>query len=361
MSSSSSNSLSTSMTATTPAEPVVHKSIQSFREFRRTALFPSPQNPQSPQQQQRTLGFVPTMGALHEGHLSLVETARRQNDVVVVSIFVNPTQFGPNEDFDKYPRQFEEDYKLLSKFGVDHILAPTNNQEMYNPGHVTSVHLDGFDELPEGKVRPGHFDGVATVVTKLLNIVQPTRAYFGQKDAVQCVLIQRLVEDLNMDVDVRIMDTVREHDGLAKSSRNAYLSKEERTAACIIYKSLVGAQTLFDERRRQRHSQQRQMHSDGDDKSSSTLLPSSEIITTVQTILESEPLVSEIQYVSVDDRRTMKPLQDVLLVSDDGSSDNVSSSSSSAATTKTTNHVGAIVSLACKIGSVRLIDNIVLK
>ena len=351
MSSSSSNSTRTTATTT---EPVVHKSIQSFREFRRTALLPSHQDLQSQQkqQQQRSLGFVPTMGALHEGHLSLVETARRQNDVVVVSIFVNPTQFGPNEDFDKYPRQFEEDYKKLSKFGVDHILAPTNSQEMYNPGHVTSVHLDGFDELPEGKVRPGHFDGVATVVTKLFNIVKPTRAYFGAKDAVQCVLIQRLVEDLNMDVDVRIMDTVREHDGLAKSSRNAYLSNEERIAASIIYKSLVGAQTLFDECRQR----QRQKRSDGDNT-----LQSSEIIATVQRILKSEPLVSEIQYVSVDDRRNMKPLQDVLLVSDDGSSSNASASFAAAAAAATKDPHGAIVSLACKIGSVRLIDNIILK
>jgi pantoate--beta-alanine ligase len=280
------------------------------------------------------------MGALHEGHLSLVETARKQNDVVAVSIFVNPTQFGPNEDFDKYPRQFDDDFKLLSKYGVDHILAPTNSQEMYNPNHVTSVHLDGFDDLPEGKLRPGHFDGVATVVTKLFNIVKPTRAYFGQKDAVQCVLIQRLVEDLNMDVDVCVMDTVREHDGLAKSSRNAYLSSEERAAASIIYKSLLGAQELFNQHKEQQRQQGSEQHS-----SKATSLSSSDIIAAVRNILETEPLVSEIQYVSVDDRRTMRPTKDVAVLG-------TSPSSSS---------VGAVVSLACKVGSVRLIDNIVLK
>lgn len=254
------------------------------------------------------------MGALHEGHLSLVKEARQHNDIVVASVFVNPTQFGKGEDFDKYPRQLEQDSDLLGEYGVDHLLAPSI-EDMYGKHHATFVDCEGFDDIPEGLARPGHFRGVATVVTKLFNIVRPTNAYFGQKDAAQCVLIRRVVEDLNMDLDVVVMDTIREADGLAKSSRNAYLSPTERRAAPVVYRSLVAAKEAFNR-----------------DPSVS----SAELVATTRKVLQSEPLVSEIQYISVDSKATMRPIS------------------------QPTKEDGAVISLACKVGSVRLIDNILL-
>jgi pantoate--beta-alanine ligase len=195
----------------------------------------------------------------------------------------------------------------------DHLFAP-GIEDMYGKFNVTYVDCSGFDDIPEGRARPGHFKGVATIVTKLFNIVQPTNAYFGQKDAAQCVLIRRIVDDLNMDINVIIGDTVREDDGLAKSSRNAYLSDSERRAAPVVYRSLMAAKELFDR-----------------DPSVS----GSDLVLTTQGVLKSEPLVSEIQYISVDSKETMQP------------------------TSRPTKD-GTIVSLACKIGSVRLIDNVAL-
>ncbi|CAJ1966987.1 unnamed protein product [Cylindrotheca closterium] len=283
------------------ATPILYQSISAFRSMRRE-LQPSIK-----------IGFVPTMGALHDGHLSLVREARKHNDIVVASIFVNPTQFGPNEDFDKYPRRLEKDSELLAEYGVDHLFAPKID-DMYGKNHVTKVDPQGFDDTAEGRSRPGHFSGVATIVTKLFNIVKPTNAYFGQKDAAQCVLIKRVVEDLDMDLNVVVMDTIREDDGLAMSSRNAYLKPDERAGAPVIYRSLSAAKALFKEKK---------------------TIESAALINVVRKGLESEPLVSEIQYITVDSKATMQPLE-------------------------TVDEAGAIISIACKVGSVRLIDNAVL-
>ena len=185
----------------------------------------------------KSIGFVPTMGYLHEGHLSLVRKARKENDVVVVSIFVNPTQFGPNEDFNRYPRDLERDLKLLENEKVDFVFNPTV-EEMYPSGYATYVIVERLTEVLCGRSRPGHFKGVATIVTKLFNIVKPTRAYFGQKDAQQFRVLKRMVEDLNMDVEMIEVPIVRENDGLAMSSRNVYLSPEERKQALSLYESL---------------------------------------------------------------------------------------------------------------------------
>ncbi|KAG7345221.1 pantoate-beta-alanine ligase [Nitzschia inconspicua] len=287
-------------TASRTTKPILYSTISSFRKFRRNVL---------PTQ---SIGFVPTMGALHEGHLSLVKKARHHNDIVIASVFVNPTQFGQGEDFDKYPRQLKQDSELLADHGVDHILAPSID-DMYGNHHATVVNVKGFDNIPEGLARPGHFQGVATIVTKLFNIVQPTNAYFGQKDAAQCVLIQRIVEDLNMDMTVVVMDTIRERDGLAKSSRNAYLTPIEREAAPVVYRSLKTAKQLFDQKPN---------------------ASSAELVAATRNVLQSEPLVSEIQYISIDSKDTMQPVAQP--------------------------KAGAIISLACKVGTVRLIDNIVL-
>jgi len=281
----------------------LHQTIQAFRVLRRT--FPHG----------KSIGFVPTMGALHDGHLSLVQRAREKNDIVVASIYVNPTQFGPNEDLDKYPRQLEADTKVLEQLGVDHIFCPA---EMYMAQHRCFVDPVGFDDLREGKARPGHFRGVATIVTKLLNVVQPTRAYFGQKDAAQCVLIRRVVNDLDMDIEVNVMPIIREWDGLAMSSRNAYLTEEERKAAAILFKSLTAAKDIYE-------------------GLCGGVVPMDSMIIseTVVNRLETEPLVKEIEYVAVDSKETMEALKEV-------------------------GPEGAIVSIAVKIGTVRLIDNFIL-
>ena len=189
---------------------------------------------------ERLLGLVPTMGALHEGHLSLVREAQRQCAPVVVSIFVNPTQFGPAEDFKKYPRTMEADRAALQKLGVDYIFAPPA-EEMYPAGFRTSVNVDGLSERLEGRSRPGHFRGVATVVLKLFEIVQPRMAFFGRKDAQQARVLQQMARDLNLDAEIVVCPIVREADGLAMSSRNAYLSAAERSAALVLSRSLERA------------------------------------------------------------------------------------------------------------------------
>lgn len=192
------------------------------------------------------LGLVPTMGALHEGHLSLVRAAKANSDVVAVSIFVNPTQFGPNEDFARYPRNLEKDCELLEREGVSLVFAPSV-EEMYPRSAVTSITVEGLSERLCGKSRPGHFRGVATVVAKLFNIVEPDIAFFGQKDAAQVAVIKRMVRDLNMPVQIEVCPIVRENDGLALSSRNAYLSPDERKMALVLHASLQRAQKLFDD------------------------------------------------------------------------------------------------------------------
>ena len=194
----------------------------------------------------RTVGLVPTMGFLHEGHISLVEASRRDNDITVLSIFVNLTQFGVNEDFDKYPKDIEGDSRKAEEAGTDIIFAPTA-AEMYPQDYSTYVDMDGITDRMCGRSRPGHFKGVATVVTKLFNIVQPDKAYFGQKDAQQAAVIRKMVRELNMNVDIAVCPIVREKDGLAMSSRNVYLNSEERKAALVLSKSLFKAEGLINE------------------------------------------------------------------------------------------------------------------
>lgn len=206
------------------------ETIREMREYRKGA--------------QGRVALVPTMGYLHEGHLSLVRQARQENDVVVVSIFVNPTQFGPNEDFARYPRDMERDLNLLRAENVDAVFAP-DAEEMYGDGFSTYVEVTGLSEVFEGAVRPGHFRGVATVVLKLFNIVQPHCAYFGQKDAQQAAVLKRMVRDLNVDVTIKTCPTIREADGLAASSRNIYLNAEERAAATLLHQGLQAGRRLW--------------------------------------------------------------------------------------------------------------------
>ncbi|MBZ5665515.1 MAG: pantoate--beta-alanine ligase [Acidobacteriia bacterium] len=192
----------------------------------------------------KRLGVVPTMGALHEGHLSLVRAAKAQCDAVAVSIFVNPTQFGPKEDLSKYPRQFDRDCRLLEKEAVDILFAPPV-EEMYPPGAVTWVLVEGLSEKLDGRSRPGHFRGVTTIVAKLFHILEPDTAFFGQKDAAQLAVIRRMVRDLDFPVEIVACPIVREPDGLAMSSRNAYLNGEERVRALVLQRSLQQAQQGF--------------------------------------------------------------------------------------------------------------------
>jgi len=191
----------------------------------------------------KQLGFVPTMGALHEGHLSLVRAARASSDVVAASIFVNPTQFGPTEDLAKYPRSFERDREMLERERVELLFAPSV-EEMYPPGAVTWVTVEGLSEKLDGRSRPGHFRGVTTVVAKLFHAVEPDAAFFGQKDAAQVAIIRRMVRDLNLPVDIVVCPIVRETDGLAMSSRNAYLDPEQRKQALVLHRSLQRVQAL---------------------------------------------------------------------------------------------------------------------
>jgi len=226
------------------SNPLVLSSVAAFRSAR-AALLDSP----SPAAKKRfRLGFVPTMGALHVGHSSLVERALQECDYVAVSIFVNPLQFLPHEDFSKYPRTFEADRMLLEKLGVHLLLAPTD-AELYPNGKArfgTRVHIKDADSRPEGQVRPGFFDGVATVVTKLFNIVQPDAAYFGQKDGQQCVVIKQIVRDLNIPIHIQVCPTTREADGLAMSSRNVYLSHSERARAPVVYAALSAIRSTYE-------------------------------------------------------------------------------------------------------------------
>ena len=257
------------------------------------------------------LGFAPTMGFLHEGHLSLMRRAKTENGAAAASIFVNPTQFAPGGDFDKYPRALERDLALLESAGVDLVFTP-DATEMYPPGFDATLTVGGVSEGLEGAARPGHFAGVATVVTKLLNIVQPTRAYFGQKDAQQAAVIRKLARDLDMPVQIVIADTVREADGLAMSSRNSYLNAQQRQAARVLYRALTTAQTMFRSGERNAEVLRR----------------------AILATLAEEPLAQP-DYVSVADPNTLKELD-------------------------TIGPAGALISLAVQIGPARLIDNIVI-
>lgn len=194
----------------------------------------------------KRLGFVPTMGALHEGHMSLVRVARASNDLVAASIFVNPTQFGPNEDLAKYPRSFDRDCDLLEKEAVDLLFAPSV-EEMYPTGAVTWVNVDKLSEKLDGGSRPGHFRGVTTVVAKLFHVVEPHSAFFGQKDAAQVAIIRRMVKDLDIPVQIIVCPIVREPDGLAMSSRNAYLNPQQRMQALVLHRALMRVQKLCEQ------------------------------------------------------------------------------------------------------------------
>jgi len=236
-------------------------------------------------EQDRTIGLVPTMGALHEGHLSLVREARRMCDVVVVSVFVNPAQFGPGEDFERYPRNLTQDTALLTDYNVDYIFAPPV-EEIYPKGFTTYVNVSGLSKLLEGEARPGHFRGVATIVTILFNIVKPDFAFFGQKDAQQAVIIRRLVKDLALDTEVIVLPTVREDSGLAMSSRNAYLTPEEQEAATVIHRALAKAKEVY--KAGEKHA--------------------AKLIDLVRTTIEAEPRV-RVDYVSVIDADTLESLE----------------------------------------------------
>jgi len=209
----------------------VIKTIKEYREYRKNI--------------DGKVGFVPTMGYLHEGHLSLIKEARKECDKIIVSIFVNPTQFGPKEDLADYPRDFEKDSRLCEKEGTDCIFYP-DNKEMYPGDELTIVNVKEITNKLCGMSRPTHFGGVTTVVNKLFNIIQPDVAYFGRKDLQQSIVIKKMVKDLNMSVEIKVCPIIREEDGLAKSSRNEYLTKEERKVAPMLNKSLVYAKELFD-------------------------------------------------------------------------------------------------------------------
>jgi pantoate--beta-alanine ligase len=256
------------------------------------------------------LGFVPTMGALHEGHLSLVRRARELCPAVAVSIFVNPLQFGPSEDFTRYPRTFERDCELLEKEGVDMLFAPAV-ETIYPVGETTYVVVEGLREKLCGHSRPGHFRGVATVVAKLFHIVEPQVAVFGQKDAAQCAVIRRMVRDLDFDVRIEVGPIVREADGLAMSSRNAYLSPEERRASTVLYRSLCRVQTLADK-------------GEG---------ATEKLIAAGKSVMAKEP-AARMDYFEVVDPDSLDPLPDISR--------------------------GALVAVAAFLGGTRLIDNIVL-
>jgi pantoate--beta-alanine ligase len=258
-----------------------------------------------------SLGFVPTMGYLHEGHLALVERAAAGNDQVAASIFVNPTQFGPNEDFASYPRDPDRDLKLLREAGVSLVLMPSPD-EIYPNGFQTYIEVMGVSQGLEGERRPGHFRGVATVVNKLFNIVQPDRAYFGQKDAQQVAVIRRMVADLAMPVQIVVVPTLRAEDGLALSSRNTYLSPEQRTAASVLYRALAAAQTRY----------------------AATSRDPNDLRAAMQAVLAAEPL-AQVDYVSAADAATLAELE-------------------------SPTEGPILLSMAVKIGRTRLIDNMVL-
>jgi pantoate--beta-alanine ligase len=262
-------------------------------------------------EQDRTVGLVPTMGALHDGHLSLVREARRMCDVVVVSVFVNPTQFGPGEDFEHYPRDLTKDTALLTDYNVDYIFAPPV-EEIYPKGFSSYVNVEGLSEQLEGASRPGHFRGVATVVTILLNTVRPDFAFFGQKDAQQALVIKRLVKDLAFDTEIVVLPIVREDSGLAISSRNVYLTPDEQNSAAVIHKALKQAKTAYKEGERN----------------------ANRLVDLIRSTVEAEPR-ARLDYVTVADAETLEKLDRL----DDRPT---------------------LIALAAYVGKTRLIDNTIL-
>jgi len=258
----------------------------------------------------KSLGLVPTMGALHAGHLSLVRAAKESCDAVAVSIFVNPTQFGPKEDFSSYPRVFEQDCQTLQAAGVDVVFAPSV-EEMYPPGASTFVEVEGLSDRLDGASRPGHFRGVATVVAKLFHIFAPDLAFFGQKDAAQVAVLRRMVRDLRFAVELKVCPTMREPDGLAMSSRNRNLSEGERRQALVLYRALSAVEKRFQ----------------GGE------VDSGKLIGEAQRILKEEPGV-QVEYFRVVDPETLEDVADV--------------------------SPGSLVAVAARVGATRLIDNLLL-
>jgi pantoate--beta-alanine ligase len=257
----------------------------------------------------KRVGFVPTMGALHDGHLSLVRTARAQSGVVIASVFVNPRQFGPNEDFSRYPRNAERDSAMLAAEKTDYLFMPSV-EEMYPAGATSWVKVEGISDKLDGRSRPGHFHGVTTVVAKLFNIVQPDFAFFGQKDAAQVAIVSRMVRDLNFDVRIVVCPIVREADGLAMSSRNAYLTPEQRKQATVLYRALMRVQSLVDR---------------GESSSARLLIAGTQV-------MAEEPAV-KLDYFEIVNRESLDSVADV-------------------------SH-GALIAVAAYVGNTRLIDNIV--
>ncbi|MEZ5427909.1 MAG: pantoate--beta-alanine ligase [Pyrinomonadaceae bacterium] len=259
----------------------------------------------------KTIGFVPTMGALHEGHLALVHEARQMSDILIVSIFVNPTQFNEKDDFAKYPRDLTADATLLTQYQVDYIFAP-DEQEIYGENFSTYVYVENLTEPLEGASRPGHFRGVATVVTILFNTIRPDFAFFGQKDAQQVAVIERLTKDLGFDTEIIVVPIVREESGLARSSRNARLSDAEREAAAIIYRALSEARKAFSEGERN----------------------AVKLTEMVYQKIESEPL-AQIDYVAAVDQGTLESVDKI-------------------------GEKPVLLAAAVRFGKVRLIDNVIL-
>jgi len=279
------------------------KIVKTIKEIREIVM--------QQQKMGRTIGLVPTMGYLHKGHLSLVEEARRNNDFIVMSIFVNPTQFGQNEDFDKYPRDLERDARLAEDAGVDVIFSPEAG-EMYPEGYKTYVNVEGITEVLCGKSRPGHFRGVTTVVCKLFNIVKPDRAYFGQKDAQQAAVIKKMVRDLDFDIEIVTCPIVREEDGLAMSSRNVYLDEQQRKSALILSKSLFEARRRILEGERDKQK----------------------ILDNILQMLHTEKS-AEVDYVEIVNADTLEDIEEI--------------------------KGKVLIALAVKFGTTRLIDNIILE
>lgn len=266
----------------------------------------------------KTIGFVPTMGYLHEGHISLVKAAKKKTNVVIVSIFVNPLQFGPKEDFSRYPRNFKRDEKLCRDAGVDYILYP-DVKEMYPEGFSTFVDTEVITSFLEGKIRPGHFKGVTTVVLKLFNIVQANFAVFGQKDAQQSAVIKKMVKDLNINTKIIVAPTIREKDGLALSSRNVYLDNKQRADAAYLYKALEYAK--------------RKILLENYNKDIDFLKGQ------MSKLIKSRKTATKIDYISFNDNETLVELK----------------------TLNNSENNGILISLAVRFGKVRLIDNIVIK
>ncbi len=257
------------------------------------------------------LGLVPTMGALHEGHLSLVHSARAQCGAVAATIFVNPTQFGPNEDFARYPRSFDRDCELLAREKVDLVFAPPV-EEMYPPGSLTWVTVEGISDRLCGKFRPGHFRGVTTIVAKLFHVIEPDVAFFGQKDAAQVAIIRRMVRDLKLPVEIAVCPIVREADGLAMSSRNAYLSPTQRQNALVLFRSLSEAKRVFDSGER-----------------------SSDKLMEAATRLFLQTPSVQLEYCEIVDPETLESIEEI--------------------------KGPVLVAVAARVGSTRLIDNLILR